>query len=77
MDTHLDIYVGAVISQAGKLLGTHIIQTNQTGYLELVDWARTFGILERAGIEGTGTYGASLTRFLIKNGIYVVEVKRR
>lgn len=74
VDTHLDIHVGAVISQAGKLLGTHIIQTNQAGYLELLDWARSFGSLERAGIEGTGTYGAALTRYLIKNSIYVVEV---
>nr|WP_240645359.1 hypothetical protein [Escherichia albertii] len=46
VDTHLDIHVGAVISQAGKLLGTHIIQTNQAGYLELLDWARSFGILK-------------------------------
>ena len=76
VDTHLDIHVGAVISQAGKLLGTHIIQTNQAGYLELLDWARSFGSLERAGIEGTGTYGAALTRYLIKNSIYVVEVNR-
>ncbi|HAG1890885.1 TPA: IS110 family transposase [Salmonella enterica] len=76
VDTHLDIHVGAVISQTGKLPGTHIIQTNQSGYLELLDWARSFGILERAGIEGTGTYGAALTRYLIKNGIYVVEVNR-
>ncbi len=76
VDTHLDIHVGAVISQAGKLLGTRIIQTNQTGYLELFDWAKSFGGLELAGIEGTRTYGAALTRFLIKNGIYVVEVNR-
>ena len=55
VDTHLDIHVGAVISQAGKLPGTHIIKTNQAGYLELLDWACSFGILERAGIEGTGT----------------------
>ncbi|MDK6382804.1 transposase [Citrobacter freundii] len=75
-DTHLDIHVGAVINQAGKLLGTHIIQTNQAGYLELLDWARSFGILERAGIEGTGTYSAALTRYLIKHRIYVVEVNR-
>lgn len=33
VDTHLDIHVGAVISQAGKLLGTHIIQT-----IKLVIW---------------------------------------
>lgn len=76
VDTHLDIHVGAVISQAGKLLGTHIIQTKPSGYLELLDWARTFGILERAGIEGTGTYGAALTRYFIKNGVNVVEVNR-
>lgn len=37
VDTHLDVHVGAVISQAGKLLGTRIIQTTQTGYLELFD----------------------------------------
>lgn len=76
VDTHLDINVGAVISQAGKLPGTHIIRTNQAGYLELLDWARSFGIFEEAGIEGTGTYDAALTRYLIKNGIYVVEVNR-
>ncbi|MXE50886.1 IS110 family transposase, partial [Escherichia coli] len=70
VDTHLDIHVGAVISQAGKLLGTRIIQTNQIVYQELFDWAKSFGVLERAGIEGTGTYGAALTRFLIKNSIY-------
>nr|WP_249418538.1 hypothetical protein [Citrobacter freundii] len=49
VDTHLDIHVGAVISQAGKLLGTRIIQTNQIGYQELFDWAKSFGVLERAG----------------------------
>ena len=41
VDTHLDIHVGAVISQAGKLLGTRIIQTNQIGYQELFDWAKS------------------------------------
>lgn len=76
VDTHLDIHVGAVISQAVRLLGTLIIQKNQAGYLELLDWARFFWVHERAGIEGTGTYGAVLTRYLIKNGIYVVEVNR-
>lgn len=76
VDTHLDIHVGAVISQAGKLLGTHIIQKNQSGYLELLDWACTFEILERAGIERTSNYGSASTCYLIKNGIYVVEVNR-
>lgn len=29
VDTHLDIHVGAVSSLTGKLLDTHVIQTNQ------------------------------------------------
>lgn len=37
VDTHLDVHVDAVINQAGKLLGTRIIQTTQTDYLELFD----------------------------------------
>ncbi|MCW2456483.1 UNVERIFIED_ORG: hypothetical protein M2414_004240 [Rahnella aquatilis] len=35
-----------------------LFKTNQTRYQELLDWARDFGALERAGIEGTRTYGA-------------------
>ncbi|KQN53593.1 transposase [Serratia sp. Leaf51] len=75
-DTHLDIHVGAVLSYAGKLLGTKVIQTNQVGYEELFDWVLTFGSLERAGIEGTGAYGAGRTRFLIKKGLDVLEINR-
>ena len=35
VDTHLDVHVGAVISQSGKLLGTKSISTNTSGYLDL------------------------------------------
>lgn len=66
VDTHLDIHVGAVLSYDGKLYVTIVIQTYQAGYEELFDWVLTFGSVERAGIEGTGIYGAGLTRFLIK-----------
>jgi transposase len=76
VDTHLNIHVGAVLSYDGKLLGTKVIQTNQVGYEELFGWVLTFGSVERAGIEGTGTYGAGLTRFLIKKGLDVIEINR-
>ncbi|AVF38116.1 hypothetical protein BV494_24815 (plasmid) [Rahnella sikkimica] len=49
---------------------------NQVGYEELFDWVLTFGSVKRAGIEGTGTYGAGLTRFLIKKGLDVLEINR-
>ena len=46
------------------------------GYEELVDWANGFGPLEGVGIEGTGSFGAGLTRFLRAEGTRVFEVDR-
>jgi transposase len=41
-----------------------------------MDWARGYGALERAGVEGTGSFGAGLARFLKAEGIEVREVVR-
>lgn len=76
VDTHLDTHVGAVTSNAGKLLGTLVTPTTVTGYLTLLTWARSFGCVYRAGVEGTGTYGAGLARVLRGQGIEVLEVNR-
>ncbi|GAB3836198.1 hypothetical protein ACFPIJ_22270 [Dactylosporangium cerinum] len=43
---------------------------------QLLTWAHSFGILNRAGVEGTGSYGAALTRFLRRHHIAVIEVNR-
>jgi transposase len=40
----------------------------------MLDWLEGFGPLDRIGVEGTGTYGAGLTRFLHHHDIVVVEV---
>jgi transposase len=71
VDTHLDVHVGAVVSASGKLLGTQSISVHTSGYLDLLSWASSFGSLKRAGVEGTGTYGAGLCRLLLDNGIAV------
>jgi len=76
VDTHLDINVGAVISHAGKLLGTLVTSTNASGYMQLLAWARSLGYVQRAGVEGTGTYGAGLARALREQGVEVLEVNR-
>lgn len=76
VDTHLDLHVGAVISSTGKLLGTLSASTDHKGYLQLLTWAKSFGYLRRAGVEGTGTYGAGLTRVLRDHDINVSEVNR-
>ncbi len=76
VDTHLDTHVGAVISGAGRLLGTLSVTTDTAGYFDLLTWANSFGQLRRAGVEGTGTYGAGLARVLRDHEIEVLEVNR-
>lgn len=44
------------------------------GYRALLNWLHSFGRLVQVGIEGTGSYGAGLSRFLRKADVAVVEV---
>jgi len=76
VDTHLDTHAGAVISATGQLLGTLSVTADSAGYLKLLTWARSLGAVKRAGVEGTGTYGAGLTRVLQDHEIEVLEVNR-
>ena len=76
VDTHLDLHVAAVVDQTGRLLGTQAFAASTRGYVALVTWAERFGPVERIGVEGTGTYGAGLTRFMRAYGLQVVEVNR-
>lgn len=77
VDTHLDTHVGVVINHQGKVIGTLTsIPTNKAGYLKLLTWAQSLGNVRRAGVEGTGTYGAGLARLLREQGIEVWEINR-
>ena len=76
VDTHADVHVAAALDQLGRLLGTHSAATTPAGYASLVGWAEQFGTLVRVGIEGTGSYGAGLARWLRARGHAVVEVER-
>jgi transposase len=40
-------------------------------------WAGGFGVLHRAGVEGTGSYGVALTRCLRRHQVTVIKVNRR
>lgn len=64
VDKHLDIHVGVLINVNGQLLGTLAVETQVSGYLKLLAWAKSFGLFQRGGIEGTGTYGAGLALVL-------------
>ena len=76
VDTHKDVHVAVALDGLGRRLGTLSVPTSLAGYKELVDWARGFGPLGRAGIEGTGSFGSGLARFLRAKGIEVFEVIR-
>jgi transposase len=65
-----------VIDQLGRVQGTLTVDTTPAGYCTLVEWARRFGDLSRAGVEGTGAYGAGIARQLAAAGVTVIEIDR-
>ena len=76
VDTHADIHVAAALDPIGGLLGVKEFPATAAGYVRLLGWLRSFGILAVAGVEGTGSYGAGLARYLAAAGVRVVEVDR-
>ena len=76
VDTHLDVHVAAALDERGALLGVESFATTETGYKKLLGWLSDFGPVELVGVEGTGSYGAGLTRHLQAERIRVVEVDR-
>ena len=76
VDTHLDVHVVAALNAIGGLVGIESFPTTAVGYRALLGWLRGFGEVVKIGVEGTGSYGAGLTRFLLSEGVDVVEVDR-
>ena len=73
-DTHRDEHVVAALDERGGELGVRSFPTTPAGYRQLLAWLRSLGTVERFGVEGTGAYGAGLTRYLHAEGVAVVEV---
>jgi transposase len=77
VDTHGDANVAAAFSSdLGRPLGYLEVATTPAGYRRLLEWARGLGNDPRFGVEGTGSYGAGLARFLDAAGCTVIEVNR-
>ncbi|WP_189816003.1 hypothetical protein [Streptomyces olivaceoviridis] len=66
VDTHGEVHVAAVISPLGKILETESFPVMAAGYRQLLVWARKRGAVRRAGTEGTGTFGAGLSRYPVR-----------
>jgi transposase len=76
VDTHKDIHVAVALDQLGRWLDASEIPTTPAGYAQLLEWASELGTVDQVGIEGTGSHGAGLCRWLSARGIIVVEVER-
>ena len=76
VDTHKHIHAAVAISPLGARLGSTTIPVDGKGYRALETWARSLGPIRAFGVEGTGSYGAGLSRFLREQGHDVFEVNR-
>ena len=74
VDTHKDLHVAAVVDGNGQVLGTHSFATTRQGYKLMLTWMRSFGDLQRIGVECTSSYGAGLLRYMQVAGVDVLEV---
>lgn len=74
VDTHRDVHVVAALDERGGELGVESFAADAAGYRQALAWLARFGTVELVGVEGTGTYGAGLARFLQTKGVAVVEI---
>jgi len=76
VDTHSESHVAAVVDQVGRVLGSETFPATEPGYQAALTWMRSHGRLEAVGVEGTGSYGTGLARYLSGQDVPVVEVIR-
>ena len=75
IDTHRDSHVAVALDRLGGARGSLAVSADAKGYLLLWRWAQELGEPAFA-IEGTGSYGAGLARFLVSAGAEVYECER-
>ena len=74
VDTHRDEHVAVAIDWLDARLGEYRLPTTSYGYKSLDCWAASLGEIIAFGIEGTGSYGAGLARYLASHGHTIIEV---
>lgn len=74
VDTHKDLHVAAGVDHRDRVLGIESFPTTPHGYRLMLAWMRSFGDLQRVGIECSGSYGAGLLRYMQTAGVEILEV---
>lgn len=64
VDTHSEAHVAVALNGVGRRIGELRVPNSETGYAELLGWVLGLGRPVAAGVEGTGSYGSGLSRFL-------------
>jgi transposase len=75
VDTHKEMHVAVALDALGAQLDSQEIPTTPAGSRRLLSWAQELGVPAFA-IEGTGSYGAGLARFLERAGVAAYECER-
>ena len=76
VDTHKDQHVAAVLDGIGRYRGGVAVPATEAGYVQMLSWARSHGRVVAFGVEGCGSYGIGLARFLRRQGEKIFEVSR-
>jgi transposase len=80
VDTHKDEHAAVVLDGLGGKLAEHFVPATAEGFTQLLTIATghvgPHGRLVAFGVEGTGSYGIGLARFLRRQGHQVCEVNR-
>ncbi|WP_203338802.1 IS110 family transposase [Nocardioides limicola] len=81
VDTHVHTHSAAMVAAGtGGVIEDLTIAATGQGYAELVEWADDLagehGTLRAWAIEGTGSHGAGLARYLRERGEVVIELDR-
>lgn len=76
VDAHAQTHHVVAIDLSGRRLGSREFQATSKGYRQALNWLAGFGVIEKVGIESTGSYAAGLTRFLLEQQVEVVEVNQ-
>ena len=77
VDTHKASHTAAIVDRLGGVLASTTIATDAFGQRRLLAWVEARAARPRVwAIEGTGSFGAGLTTFLLEQDESVVEIDR-
>lgn len=73
IDAHADTHHVLALDVTGRTLGDHPFPATSQGYRDALEWLSGFGVIDKIGVESTGSYAVGITRYLQKSGVDAVE----